>query len=177
MRNMLAALAMVVALGACQEQRAAMPQPQEPGPDAVGTICHMALAEHAGPKGQVFVTGEGEGRPLWFSSVRDTFTWLLVDEGLGKSVAAVWVNDMGKARDWSKPEAGAWVDARKAVYVVGSDKDAGMGGAELVPFADKAAAERFAHSHGGVVMPYAAVSRETLAVSAAPIHTASHHHE
>lgn len=157
-----AILILMLALAACGDDRAAsLPPPQEPGANATGTICRMSLAEHAGPKGQVFLKGQGE--PLWFSSVRDTFTWLLVDEGMEKTVAAIYLNDMARATSWDKPEAGAWVEARDAVLVVGSDRGIDMGGAELVPFSDRAAAERFALAHGGHVLPFAAIDHAVLA--------------
>ncbi|MCR6630506.1 MAG: nitrous oxide reductase accessory protein NosL [Magnetospirillum sp.] len=140
-----------------------VPQALEPGPDAIGTICRMALSEHGGPKGQVFLNAQD--KPLWFSSVRDTFTWLLIEDRPGTGLAAIWVNDMGKSTAWDKPAAGAWVEARQAVFVVGSDKGAQMGGSEFVPFADRAAAAAFAASHGGKVMGFGDITREVLAAT------------
>lgn len=153
----------LLAVGCDQNQAAQVPPPQEPGPEAVGTICRMALAEHGGPKGQVFLTRQD--RPLWFSSVRDTFTWLLVEDGPGGGHAAIWVNDMGKAQSWDKPDAGAWVEAHQAVFVVGSDRGAQMGGTELVPFSDRNAAAAFAAKHGGTVMAFAQITRDVLAAT------------
>lgn len=160
-----AALLVTAALTACQDQTASLPQPREPGRDAVGTLCHMTLSDHGGPKGQVFLKGPANGpdsAPLWFSSVRDTFTWLMVDEGLDKSVAAIWVNDMGRATNWEHPEAGTWIDARKALFVIGSDKAAGMGGGELVPFSDKTAAQAFIAKHGGRVVAFSQIDRDLV---------------
>lgn len=170
-----AILALGLLVAACnQEKTAALPQPLEPGPDAVGTICRMTLAEHGGPKGQVFLNGQD--KPLWFSSVRDTFTWLLVEDGGGQSYAAIWVNDMGRSKAWDRPEAGAWVEARQAVFVSGSDKGAEMGGSELVPFSDPAAAREFVGAHGGTVLAYAQITRDVLAGTGAPAHQADAGH-
>jgi len=156
-----ATLAVGLLLAACNQDKAAsLPQPLEPGPDAVGTICRMALAEHGGPKGQVFL--RKDDKPLWFSSVRDTFTWLLIEDGGQQHYAAIWVNDMGKSKAWDRPDAGAWVQARQAFFVAGSDKGAEMGGTELVPFADRKAAENFAHAHGGTVLGFSQITREVL---------------
>jgi|AGTN01.1.fsa_nt_gi Predicted lipoprotein involved in nitrous oxide reduction len=159
-----AVVALGLLAGACgQDKTASLPPPHEPGPDAVGTICRMALSEHAGPKGQVFVGRQD--RPLWFSSVRDTFTWLLVESTPGSGYAAIWVNDMGRSATWDTPAAGAWVEAREAVFVVGSGQGAQMGGSELVPFSDKDKANRFAADHGGTVMAFAQITRDVLAAT------------
>ena len=61
----LLALLLGVGLSACGEEAgvASLPPPQEPGPGAVGYYCGMAVAEHPGPKGQVFL--EGSAVPLF----------------------------------------------------------------------------------------------------------------
>lgn len=142
-RSDLAFLVLLV-LVACGE-KATRPAAREPGPDAIGALCHMALAEHRGPKAQLFLKGSAD--PLWFSSVRDLFAWLR-DEGAGKAIAAIYVNDMAQG-DWDHPAPGSWVDARLALFVVGSDRGAEMGGAEMVPFGAAEAAARFIAAHGG----------------------------
>jgi copper chaperone NosL len=173
---------LALALSACKDDRsAALPAPQEPGPDAVGTICRMDLAEHTGPKGQVFI--KSQDKPLWFSSVRDTFTWLLIDEGTGRQFAAIYVNDMGKSSSWEKPDAGAWIEARKALFVTGSDRGSDMGGGELVPFSTRALAQEFAGKHGGAVVEYSEITSELLAQTGvappgpAATHASRGHHE
>ncbi|MFZ5790946.1 MAG: nitrous oxide reductase accessory protein NosL [Pseudomonadota bacterium] len=149
-------------LAACgRSENAALPTPQEPTSRAVGYYCNMVVTEHPGPKGQIFLKGKTE--PIWFSSVRDTFTYLgeeVVNEG---ELAAVWVNDMAQG-SWDHPAAGAWVEARKAWYVVGSHMAAAMGGTEAVPFADRAAAEAFANQYGGEVADYE-VARKKIEAS------------
>jgi len=157
-------------LAACgPDKTASLPAPHEPGPGDMGTICHMALDEHIGPKGQVFLKGQdsAEQQPLWFSSIRDTFTWLLMDDGLSQTVSAVWVNDMGRSTDWDHPPKGAWVEAHQALYVINSDKSTSMGAgtsspSEIVPFADRTAAETFARLHGGKVVTFKEIDRPLL---------------
>ncbi|HSV29302.1 MAG TPA: nitrous oxide reductase accessory protein NosL [Candidatus Omnitrophota bacterium] len=175
LRNLIASALVALAVSACGEDKvAALPPPQEPGPNAIGTVCRMSLSEHTGPKGQVFV--RSQDAPLWFSSVRDTFTWLLVDDGAGKNFAAIYVNDMARASNWAKPEAGAWVDARKAHYVVGSTKGADMGGSELVPFSGRADADAFAQAHGGIVVSFDKITRDLLMKTDQPApHGGGHH--
>ncbi|MBY0431714.1 MAG: nitrous oxide reductase accessory protein NosL, partial [Rhodospirillales bacterium] len=151
------AAALAALLAGCQpDMPADLPPPQEPGATATGYICKMALSEHRGPKGQIFV--KGQPAPLWFSSVRDTFTYLTLEEG-NQQVAAVYVNDMSRA-DWANPQPGAWIEARRAVYVLDSSRDTDMGGGELVPFAGRKAADTFAAQYGGRVVEYAAVPRQ-----------------
>lgn len=150
MRPTLPALLLLLALAACGEKEAARPAAREPGPDAIGALCHMALSEHRGPKAQLFL--KGDPSPVWFSSVRDLFAWLKED-GAGKSYAAIYVNDMG-AGEWDRPPAGSWIDAEKALFVAGSDRDADMGGAELVPFSGQSAADGFIAAHRGHIVHF-----------------------
>src|SRR3546814_20771823 len=76
----------------------------------------MTVTEHPGPKGQVFLKGTAE--PLWFSSVRDTLAFTMLP-GEPRTVAALYVNDMSGAADWTAPSPGAWVLADDAVFVAG----------------------------------------------------------
>jgi copper chaperone NosL len=149
------AVALVLALGlaACGDEPdvAEAPAPQEPSSAAIGYYCGMNVAEHDGPKGQLFLAGEAT--PLWFSSVRDTLAFTRLPEE-PKTVTAIYVNDMGKAKTWATPEAGAWVEARAAVYVIGSDARGGMGAPEAVPFSERAAAEAFMDAHGGRIFAF-----------------------
>ena len=164
-RTIFLSLCLIVGLAACNpDHTAAVPAPREPRADDIGTICHMGVTEHRGPKGQVYL--KGQTSPLWFSSVRDAFTWLLVDEGLGQAVAAVYFNDMGRAASWDDPGPGTWVEARQAVFVAGSDKGAAMGGQELAPFADRLAASRFVAEHGGRILAFKDVDRTLLVATA-----------
>ena len=48
-------------------------------------------------------------------------------------------------------------DARKALYVPGSDRCRGMGAAEAVPFSDRTQAETFVSDHGGHIVGLAEV--------------------
>jgi len=145
-------LAGVLLAGACSEEKnAEIPSPVAMAPDATGHYCGMLLAEHSGPKGQILLAS-GD-KPVWFTSVRDTFTFLSLPEE-PKDVAAVYVSDMAKAPSWEKPGETNWVLADKAVYVVESDQMGGMGAAEAVPFGDDAAAKSFIAQHGGRIVPF-----------------------
>ncbi len=138
---------------------AGLPQPLEPTTTSVAYFCSMNLLEHAGPRGQAFLKSKAE--PLWFSSVRDTFAFIMLPEE-PKDVAAIYVNDFAKAKDWKNPEAGAWVEIHSAWFVLGSDYRAGMGETELVPFSDRAAAQAFAAAHDGRVASFADVKDDDV---------------
>jgi copper chaperone NosL len=145
-----AVLAFALALSGCGRPDAkAPPPPQEVSDSATAQFCGMLLSEHPGPKGQIFV--RDQAKPFWFASVRDTIAFLRLPE-MPKNVVAVYVNDMGRAHDWQQPEAGTWVDAKRAVYVIGSRRLSGMDTAEAVPFGDRASAQRFAAANGGRVV-------------------------
>lgn len=149
MRTTCAAMGLaMLALVACDRVATAVPPPApvEVSDESAGYYCGMLLADHEGPKGQVHLSGGMP--PIWFSSVRDTIAFLRLPEE-AKDIAAVYVNDMGRARDWAQPEPGAWVDARAAWFVLDSAMRGGMGANEAVPFGTQAAAESFRARHGG----------------------------
>ncbi len=155
----------LLALVACKDD-AAKPAPHTLTDAAIGHYCGMMLTEHEGPKGQILLKGVDE--PVWFSSAHDTVAFTLLPEE-PKDIAAIYVSDMGAAPSWAEPGPDNWTDARTASFVVGSDAQGGMGGAEAVPFADKAKAEAFAEAHGGAVFAFDAIPPEAiLGAEAAP---------
>ena len=160
-RRLLLALAIALALAACGEEaeKAEVPPPREPTREAIGRYCGMVIVDHPGPKGQVVLAGEAE--PIWFSSVRDTLAFTMLPEE-PKAIAAIYVNDMGRAASWSAPGPGSWVAAREALYVVGSTARGGMGVPEVVPFSDRAAAERFAREQGGRIHTFDEVPEDAI---------------
>jgi copper chaperone NosL len=145
------ALAILLALAACSKEDGAASAPQVMTADATGYYCGMLLNEHGGPKGQILV--RGSKTPFWFSSVRDTLNFLRLPEE-PKDIGAIYVSDMAKAASWDKPGADNWISATDAVYVIGSDRQGGMGGAEAIPFGAKDAAAAFAAEHGGKVVSF-----------------------
>ena len=152
----LLAATLLLPLSACLEDRGSdeLPLPRVVTEDAVGHYCGMTLVDHPGPKGQILL--KGSDRPVWMSSVRDTFAFTMLPEE-PKDVRAIYVTDLGRAADPAKPDLTAWVEARKAWYVLGSRFRGGMGASEPAPFADEAAARGFAATHGGRVVRFAEV--------------------
>jgi copper chaperone NosL len=163
MKGLLASmlLAAAMALAGCDDQATtgALPPPHPLTADAVGNFCNMNVLEHPGPKGQILLSGWPE--PVWFSSARDTFAYTMLPEA-AKNVAAVYVSDMARAETWENPGAENWVEARKAVFVIGSRLRSGMGDEEAIPFGDRAAAERFVAQHGGRLVGFSDVPRDYI---------------
>lgn len=152
----------LLALAACQKEAAQLPPPHRMTAEAIGHYCGMNLFEHPGPKGQIFAASLIE--PVWFSSVRDTIAFtMLPDEP--KDIQAIYVSDMGKAPSWDKPGSDNWVEARKALFVIGSRVKGGMGGDEAVPFSDRAAAENFVGKNGGKIVAFDQVPRDYVLAS------------
>jgi copper chaperone NosL len=161
MRHLAFAFLVAVALAGCQKE-AELPLPQKMTAEAIGHYCGMNLLEHPGPKGQIFAASLIE--PVWFSSVRDTIAFtMLPDEP--KDIQAIYVSDMGKAPSWDKPGADNWVEARKALFVIGSRLKGGMGGDEVVPFSDQAAAVKFVAENGGRIVTFDQVPRDYVLAS------------
>jgi copper chaperone NosL len=149
-------------LAACdgQESAQAVPPPVEPTRDAIGHYCGMVVVDHAGPKGQIFLKSRPE-EPVWFTSARDTIAFTMLPEE-PDDILAIYVNDMGRAKSWNSPEPGTWTDARKAWYVIGSNRRGGMGAPEAVPFANEADARTFAGQQGGEVVPFDRLPRDYI---------------
>jgi copper chaperone NosL len=146
------AMALLLLTAACSdESKTTAPAPQAITSDSVGHYCGMLLEEHGGPKGQILL--QSGKSPVWFSSVRDTFTFLRLPEE-SKDIVAIYVSDMAKAPSWDKPGVDNWIAAADAVFVVGSDRQGGMGGAEAVPFGTKDAATAFVAEHGGKIVDF-----------------------
>lgn len=150
---------LLFALGACGEDENVIPVAQEPTRDAIGYYCNMIIVDHQGPKGQIHL--KGDSKPLWFASARDTIAFTLLPEE-SKAIGAIFVNDMGQAANWDSPEAGTWIDARNAWYVMGSSRVGGMGAPEAVPFSEQAAAQRFAEKYGGMLAKFGDIPQDFI---------------
>lgn len=156
----LIALALVaLMLSGCKEELAERPLPVTMTAEAVGHYCQMDLLEHPGPKAQVHLSGLPD--PLFFSQVRDAIAYQRMPEQ-SHAIAAIYVSDMGAAPSWEAPGADNWIAAETAVYVVGATVAGGMGAPELVPFADRAAAEDFVVRNGGEILSLLSVPDEKV---------------
>ncbi|MGO3934246.1 nitrous oxide reductase accessory protein NosL [Rhodopseudomonas pseudopalustris] len=173
MFRIVCAMLAAFALAGCNQDASVgkMPPPVALNSDAMGVFCGMNLMEHPGPKGQI-ITGSRID-PFWFSSVRDTVAFTLMPDQ-PRDIRAIYVSDMAKG-SWDEPGADNWIDARKALYVIGSRRQGGMGAAEAVPFAEPAAAEAFAAEHGGRIVSFKEIpSSYVLGSDSAADHSGDH---
>lgn len=160
-------------LAACDEpEQVDKPTPQVLTRDAIGHYCQMIVADHKGPKAQIFLTDREA--PVWFSSVRDAIAYTLLPEE-PKNIAAVYVTDMAKA-SWDAPEPDTWIDAEAAHFVIESERRGGMGALEVVPFSDAAEAEIFTQKHGGRVVSYGEIPSDYI-LNAEAESAATHDHD
>ncbi|WP_199261481.1 nitrous oxide reductase accessory protein NosL [Paracoccus binzhouensis] len=159
MKPLLIALLLTLALSACRDETTATLPPETMTAEAVGRYCGMNLMEHEGPKGQVVLSKEIGA--YWFSSARDAVAFSMMPDEV-KDHGGLYVSDMAKAASWADPGADNWIDATRAFYVVGSTVQAGMGGAELVPFGSREAAEAFAADKGGRVQAFDELTAEEV---------------
>jgi copper chaperone NosL len=150
------ALVAVVLLAGCNPDAAnpVVPPPVALNSDAMGVFCGMNLLEHPGPKGQIITASRID--PFWFTSVRDTVAFTLMPDQ-PRDIRAIYVSDMARATSWEEPGATNWIDARKALFVIESRKQGGMGAAEAVPFGNRAAADAFAAVNGGKVVTFSEI--------------------
>ena len=89
---------------------------------------------------------------MWFTQVRDAVVFTRLPEE-PRDISGDLGQRHGPHRaTGTRPQPGAWVEARSAWYVIGSDSRGGMGAAETVPFGTEAAARAFAAPHGGTVV-------------------------
>jgi copper chaperone NosL len=162
-RDFLFAILAAPLLASCKrEQAVAAPGPREVTDASVAQFCGMSLTEHSGPKAQIFIRGLPD--PYWFATIRDAFAFLMLPE-TPKAVAAVYVNDMARVKHWEQPEPGAWIEAGKATYVIGSRRRSGMNTDEAIPFGDAAAAQKFLADEGGRIVRYADMPRDYILAS------------
>jgi copper chaperone NosL len=139
-------IALLAALGACSNAAQKIAA-QEPADDTACSLDGMVLKDFAGPKAQVHYT---EGKPDFFCDLPELFGVLLAPEHK-RAVAGVFVQDMGKS-DWEHPR-GNWIDAKSAIYVIGSRKHGSMG-PTFGSFSNVQDAEAFVTKEGGKVLRF-----------------------
>lgn len=147
-------LVLLAALAACSKS-IELATPQEPGNDTVCSLDGMVLRDHPGPKAQMQYA---EGTPEFFCDLMELFATVLTPEQK-RGVASIHVQDMGKTA-WENPQ-GNWIDARTAIYVIGSKKNGSMGPA-LGSFSSMQDAETFVKNEGGKIVRFAEITTDML---------------
>ncbi len=161
MKVFIIAMFSISLLAGCQQEADDMRAPAAITltPDAVGHFCEMQIMMHEGPKAQIHLADVKD--PLWFAQVRDGIAYLKSPEKSAE-ITSFYVNDMGAAKSWANPGIDNWIEADKAYYVVGSNARGGMGAPELVPFASRELAEKFASDKGGEIMMLSEIPAATV---------------
>jgi copper chaperone NosL len=160
----LAATTGIAGLSACSPSAEAPIVPAEIDPATTCDLDGMLLADYPGPKAQIFYAGQAT--PVWCCDTTEMFSLLLKPEQV-RAVRAVFVQDMAAA-DWEQPR-GHWFDAKAGHYVLGSKRHGSMG-PTLASFRNDADAQRFAGTHGGRVLAFAAVKPEMVDLSGGALH-------
>lgn len=163
MKRLLPLLLSLFLLAGCTggEEAATPVSPQEPDRSAACKVCGMTVVDYPGPKAQIFL--KGEEKPAHFCSTRDFFGYILEEDSpQAHRIRAMYVQDMG-VTDWEKPHEGetAWIPAKEALYVVGSDRGGAMG-PTLASFASEKDAQAFADEHGGELMRFGEIDQELV---------------
>ncbi|MBK1873714.1 nitrous oxide reductase accessory protein NosL [Marinobacter sp. 1-3A] len=120
-------------------------------------VCGMAITRFPGPKGEVIT--EKEQAVHKFCSTRDMFAWVLQPENVMRK-HTLYVHDMSQT-EWASPDDTALIDAREAVYVIGSERKGAMG-QTMASFSTEAAAHDFMKEYGGELLRYDAITLEHL---------------
>lgn len=120
---------------------------------AACTVCNMEVGSSAfGPAAVVL----SDGKVVGFDGTADLFRYVLDPQKHGFDPSAVkhlYVTEYGK---------GTFIDAKKALYVTGSDVTGHMG-PDVVAFSKKEDAEKFmAEHHGAKVATYEGVTLDDL---------------
>jgi len=151
----LAALGLLLALGACSQTDQAPPAPLELTKGASCSLDGMLLLDFPGPKAQIHYS---QGPADFFCDTVEMFSIYLRPEQQ-RRVLGLYVHDMGRA-DWDEPR-NEWTDARSAYYVVGSKRRGSMG-PTLASFAQESDAAQFAAQHGGEVLSFDQITPEMV---------------
>lgn len=138
--------------------------PVEIGRDTACELDGMLLADYPGPKGQILYAGEAA--PDFFCDTTELLSTLLAGEQV-RAVRAAYAQDMAKA-DWNQPQ-GYWIDAKTALYVVGSKRHGSMG-PTIASFAEEADAQQFSKEYGGKVLRFAEIKKDMVDLRGGALH-------
>jgi copper chaperone NosL len=146
----------LIALAVVSVSAAVPSGPRQPDDGSRCQVCGMLVATHADWLAQVVAEN---GETHFFDGAKDLFRFLIDPEFEGSR--ATMSEAMGiYVTSYYERES---IDARAALFVVGSEVLGPMG-AELVPHPTREAAEEFARDHGGtVIVTFDEVTADLLA--------------
>ena len=152
-KKTLPALALALLLTACGDDKPTAPaEPIATIPaDARDYFNQMGVTDTGGSKGQVRRSDSGE--VIWFDSVRTTLTYLRLPETANQPLTA-WVSAHDNPAQWIAVNDAWLVQTADAPQLIGKD--------DYIPFADKAAAEKFAGEHQGKILRASDISEQEL---------------
>jgi copper chaperone NosL len=159
MRTILLSLVLML-LSACQDSTTSNAQALPPvhiESDDECHLCGMSIKPFPGPKGEAL--GGDSSQVRKFCSTRDLLAWALQPEQIRQGLT-LYVHDMSQT-DWKSPEDTAFIDARTAIYVVGSSQTGAMG-STLASFGSAADADRFIEAYGGEKITFVEITPATL---------------
>ena len=162
-RHILLTAVATLALAACDQAGPTL-APAEFDQATACALDGMLLADYPGPKAQIHFAGQSG--PDFFCDTLEMFSIYLNPEQV-RNVKALYVQDMGIA-DWNEPK-GAWIDAKAALYVVGSKLHGSMG-PTFASFAQESDAAKFVAEQGGKVYRFAEITPQMVALDGGALH-------
>ena len=153
MKKILLTATFALLLAACGDDKptaAAEPIATIPA-DARDYFNQMGVTDTGGSKGQVRLSESGE--TVWFDSARTLLTYLRLPETANQPLAA-WVSAHDNPARWLATDQAWYVQTADAPQLIGKD--------DYLPFADQAAAEKFASEHQGKVLRTGDISEQDL---------------
>jgi nitrous oxide reductase accessory protein NosL len=156
-----------------------VPEPITLGQSDRCEVCGMVIPNHPGPSAQIFYRDRrpsGHDNPARFCSTWEAFQYDFErqDEGWTRTVFYVTdysaveyelTRDAGDTLVSRHVAAGTFVDATTVTFVVGSEVKGAMG-RDLIGFSERTDAEAFQADHGGDLMAFDEVTRDTIALLA-----------
>jgi copper chaperone NosL len=167
LRRVAGALSLLALLAACSDAARTVAA-RDPADDAACALDGMVLKDFPGPKAQIVYQ---DGQIAVFCSLTELFEVLYSGESK-RAIQALYVQDMGQA-DWQQPR-GHWIDARKALFVVGSRKMGAMG-PTFGAFAQQQDAQAFSAREGGRVLQFSEMSPAILPLASHTPHGGAMH--
>lgn len=139
-------------------------------------VCGMVIPNHPGPSTEIFYRDEqpsGHDNPARFDSTWEAFQYDFERQDRGWERAAFYVTDYSSvdytlSQDGDSTlisthtEAEAFVDATEVTFVANSEVKGAMG-RDLIGFSARADADSFSDEHGGTLLSFGDVTRETVA--------------